>query len=1308
MASYPKFVFTVDSFVKLKPLKENLQATLCNTIIQIGVQDRESDAETKEACEKKDLADIFFLMDDSGSIQNADFYDMQKFIIEFLHTFRIGPDHVRMGLVKYSDSPSLQFDLTQHSDAKTMEKAVEEIRHEGGGTNTGKALSSMKGHFQNAKTSRGYKVSEYLIVITDGKSQDKVQIPAEELRVQGVIIYAIGVNASNDNELNEIAGDPKRKFFVKNFDALKTIKNDIIREICSETCKDIPSDIFFLTDSSESISEEDFQKMKNFTKSVISKSIIGQDKVHVGLMQYSTTSRLEFDLTTHYNLEGMLNTIDDMEQMNEGTRTGRAITEVSQYFDAARGGRPWVKQWLVVITDGKSQDNVREPAHALRDKGVVTYSIGVDKANRSELSEISGSSQRVFIENTFDGLKELETKLALKFCEKDCKKTEKADIIFLVDGSTSIGDEQFKSMQTFMASVVNQTTVGKDLTRFGVILYSDTPKSSFTLNDIYSKGKLLEALQQLVQPDGSTYTGAALAYSLQYFNAKHGGRREIRVPQILTVITDGEATDRDRLKAESDALRKNGVTVISIGVKDAKRDELETMAGGDTSKVFFVDNFKDLETLYQNISSVICNSTKRVCNQTDLVFLLDYSSSITEEQHKIMINFTASVVDNFNVSENFAHVGLAQFSDNPQNEFYLNTYDNKAKMIGHIRNMPYNGGNTYLGKALIHIRDYFHESKGSRRDVPKNLVLITDGNSHDDVEDAAEALRKMGITIFAIAVGDVFYLQLLQITGTPEKVFNVENFDSLANIKKKIIDEICDTVPGEEPEIDCTIDVAIGFDITDTSGSNNMLIRDYIQHLEEIVHHISHISTVDNLCCTGVPQSPVKTQIAFHLVDSDGRVLYDTSFPDFSEDVLKKVLSWKLSQPTYFNSELLNFYKERFKARSKATVKVLMIFSDGLDENVVSLQRESKLLRESGVSALLAVALRGTDHAQLQKVEFGRGFGYTDQLIISMPSIGSTIFQQISTVTARECCGVMCKCWGDKGPRGLPGPPGVKGEEGERGHPGYPGEEGVSGERGRPGLPGLQGIRGCPGSRGQKGYRGISGNKGDDGEDGLNGIDGEQGDTGHSGLKADRGPPGNPGTPGTKGELGLKGQKGLRGDPGTPGVDNTRPGPKGDPGSPGRPGDPGSDGYGGDGGLDGNPGRNGRRGPSGEKGSPGEKGNRGPSGIPGAAGPQGPAGEKGEPGPKGTPGFPGNQGEHGSVGEPGLPGSRGPNGQKGQPGEPGVKGAPGPPGPRGMPGLDGRDGFGPEGPKGSKGPKGPPGNRSLSTSASSARMLATV
>ncbi len=161
-----------------------------------------------------------------------------------------------------------------------------------------------------------------------------------------------------------------------------------------------------------------------------------------------------------------------------------------------------------------------------------------------------------------------------------------------------------------MESVVDQSTVGQNLTHFGVILYSDEAKSRFTLNKYDSKRDVLKAVRDLSATGGNTYTGKALAYSLQFFEAEHGGRKALKVPQILMVITDGEATDPNNLKEPSDALRNKGVTVFSIGVKDANPDQLKTMAGGDTSKVFYVDNFEALETLYKNISSVLCDSTK--------------------------------------------------------------------------------------------------------------------------------------------------------------------------------------------------------------------------------------------------------------------------------------------------------------------------------------------------------------------------------------------------------------------------------------------------------------------------------------------------------------------------------------------------------------------------------------------------------------------------------------------------------------------------------------------------------------------------
>lgn len=179
-----------------------------------------------------------------------------------------------------------------------------------------------------------------------------------------------------------------------------------------------------------------------------------------------------------------------------------------------------------------------------------------------------------------------------------------------MDGSTSITLPKFKSMQLFMQAMVNKTTVGKNLTRFGVILYSTNPKSVFTLGTYSSRQEVFKAISDLKSPFGDTYTGKALKYSLQFFNAEHGGRAELQVPQILMVITDGDATDRHNLVEPSLALRNKGVNVFSIGVEEANVTQLEIMAGQDKSKVFYVDSFAALETLYKNITQVLCNYTK--------------------------------------------------------------------------------------------------------------------------------------------------------------------------------------------------------------------------------------------------------------------------------------------------------------------------------------------------------------------------------------------------------------------------------------------------------------------------------------------------------------------------------------------------------------------------------------------------------------------------------------------------------------------------------------------------------------------------
>ncbi|KAM9488327.1 collagen alpha-6(VI) chain [Clarias gariepinus] len=1295
IASYPpaRFVFSVENFARLNKMEKILRKTLCNNVVRSAV-DKSVRYTLKQGCVQTEEADIYFLIDHSGSIDLADFQDMKKFILEFLLMFAIGPKQVHVGVVKFASVPTLEFRLGEYNDRASLERAVDSIQQIGGGTQTGAALSFMIPLFKEAQKTRGTKVEEILIFITHEKSQDEVKEPAAKLRAQGVTIYTIGVKDANQPELLKIAADPKRMYFVTNFDALKPLQNKIVTDIClDEACKNMVADVIFLIDGSWNIDLKDFLKIKKFINTIILKSVISKDSVQFGVVQFSSDLHAEFSLNTFSNKHEMQQTINDMKQRGGGTMIGNALRFVTEYFDPQQGGRLSTPKILIVITDGESQDAVAQPAQALRDKGIKIYSIGGRNANSRQLREISGTQDKVCLERDFDALDSLYKDLLLKICTSvdDCQKSQVADVVFLVDDSDSITKPGFDSMKFFMNSVINTTQVGKDNVRLCTILYSDTPKIKFPLNRYYSKREVRDAINDLKHTGGNTYTARALLYSLDYFSEANGGRGTIGVPQMLFVITDGQATDVHYLSDPADKLQNLSVRVYGVGVAGADTNELKIITK-DKSKVFYVHDFEALKTLQKNISSVICNNTKPECQKkaADLVILIDGSKSIKEMSWKTMINFMLSLIDNLRIKQDLFRVGVAQFSTHYKKEFYLNEYNNDMDVKTAIKAIKQMKEETKIGYALKQVQEFFHASRGSRIQdgISQNLLLITNGESHDDVKGPAHQLRAMGIEIFVIGIGEISWSQINYIAALPDRVFYVDNFDHLKLNKttQEVINSICDSKQ-KDPE-SCTVDIGIGFDIS--RGSSHSLFSGQYSLQTFLPEIIRHISTVNNLCC--LPEQPVlQTNIGFRLVASDGKILHDINFEPYSEASVKKVMDYKKTQALAFNTQLLHSFQNKFTA-SKAGVKILIIFTDGLDVLVQNLIVASENLKKSGVHALIPVALEGAKNiTDLQKLEYGRGFSYNEPLMIGMQNVASSLQKQIDSVTSRECCNVTCKCTGHKGVRGSQGPPGTKGSPGQKGHPGFPGEEGEAGGRGPTGLNGTQGHPGCQGRRGIKGGRGYEGDTGESGEHGLDGVHGEQGVPGLAGYPGEPGEPGRLGKKGVHGIPGVPGQKGLRGDPGVSGTDNNLEGPKGEIGNMGRPGEPGPDGSPGRPGDKGSPSQNGRRGIAGLIGINGSPGKPGLLGAPGPSGPQGQIGPSGAPGQKGIPGFPGPLGPPGPEGIKGSKGSVGPRGQKGQSGEPGNKGGAGPEGFRGPQGNDGPDGYGSPGQKGQKGDLGFPG-----------------
>lgn len=122
-------------------------------------------------------------------------------------------------------------------------------------------------------------------------------------------------------------------------------------------------------------------------------------------------------------------------------------------------------------------------------------------------------------------------------------------------------------------------------------------------------------------------------------------------------------------------------------------------------------------------------------------------------------------------------------------------------------------------------------------------------------------------------------------------------------------------------DIGCSIDIAIGFDISQRKGfPGEKLVSGHTNLQISLPEIVRHISSVDGLCCLN--GTKINTSIAFQVVDGDGKQLYDTDFEVYSEDVLKKVMTLKLSEPTYFNTALLNSFKKMFEAKSRGGVKV--------------------------------------------------------------------------------------------------------------------------------------------------------------------------------------------------------------------------------------------------------------------------------------------------------------------------------------------------------------------------------------------------
>uniref|UniRef100_A0A452VBF9 Collagen type XX alpha 1 chain n=1 Tax=Ursus maritimus TaxID=29073 RepID=A0A452VBF9_URSMA len=90
------------------------------------------------------------------------------------------------------------------------------------------------------------------------------------------------------------------------------------------------------------------------------------------------------------------------------------------------------------------------------------------------------------------------------FC---CTPPTPVDMIFLVDGSWSIGHSHFQQVKDFLASVIEPFEIGPNKVQVGLTQYSGDPQTEWDLNAFRTKEEVLAAVHSLRYKGGNTFTG---------------------------------------------------------------------------------------------------------------------------------------------------------------------------------------------------------------------------------------------------------------------------------------------------------------------------------------------------------------------------------------------------------------------------------------------------------------------------------------------------------------------------------------------------------------------------------------------------------------------------------------------------------------------------------------------------------------------------------------------------------------------------------------------------------------------------------
>jgi len=169
------------------------------------------------------------------------------------------------------------------------------------------------------------------------------------------------------------------------------------------------------------------------------------------------------------------------------------------------------------------------------------------------------------------------------------------DLMFVVDGSNSMGPFNFNLIKSTIRGAVEQLPMGDGQSRVGVVTFGTGIFDTLPLT--YDKSQLMSDISTLQWPDGGSYTHLGLASARDELTKR--GRSD--VTRVIVLLADGLGDIRAQVLQIARAAQQNGIQMFAVGVGYRIDEEgLSKMVGQDHT--FSISEFQDLNEKLKNLT----------------------------------------------------------------------------------------------------------------------------------------------------------------------------------------------------------------------------------------------------------------------------------------------------------------------------------------------------------------------------------------------------------------------------------------------------------------------------------------------------------------------------------------------------------------------------------------------------------------------------------------------------------------------------------------------------------------------------------